>query len=151
MFISKSGKSTETIVARIRPGYQLFEAINKLIEKHEVKAGYIPMIHGCFDECKLLTVDKNKETPGDPLDIEIKLKEPVVFTGSGTIAFKDNGEPFVHIHLSVAKKDGTTITGHLMDAKILLVTEIVIEKLEGIEMGRKIDPQVHDIELLDVK
>lgn len=147
MYISSTGTQEKTIVARIKPGNDLIESIQEIMKEYDIKSGYIPVIHGCFDELTLLTVHHNPDNPGDPLDETITFKENLVFVGSGTIA-NSNGEKFVHIHLTAAKKDGSAISGHLLSANILLVTEIVIVKLENIKMCRKIDHEVYDTELL---
>ena len=139
------------MVARIQPGQSLLSAIEELLKKHEIKSGYIPVIHGCFSDCTILTVEENPDCPGDPKDVEISFDEPLVYSGNGTIAEEEDGKPFIHLHPTISKKDGIAYVGHLIEATVLLTTEIVIVEVLGMKINRKPAPEVHDIILLNVE
>ena len=44
----------------------------------------------------------------------------------GDIASKENGEPQVHAHVVVGKRDGTAHGGHLMEARVWPTLEVIV-------------------------
>jgi len=58
----------------------------------------------------------------------------------GNVSLKDS-KPFPHIHISLAKKDGSLVGGHLSAGTIVFACEIIIHKLEGVAPVRGFDEQ----------
>jgi predicted DNA-binding protein with PD1-like motif len=50
-----------------------------------------------------------------------------------------NGEPVAHCHATVARRDGTVTGGHLMAATVANTAEIVLGKLDGIVLDRRVE------------
>lgn len=50
-----------------------------------------------------------------------------------------NGEPIAHCHATVARSDGTVTGGHLMAATVANTAEIVLGKLDGIVLERRVE------------
>ena len=70
----------------------------------------------------------------------IKLKEQVeLLSLIGDIALKD-GEPQVHAHLVIGRKDGTAHGGHLLSAMVRPTCEIVITESPR-QLQKEIDPE----------
>jgi len=57
----------------------------------------------------------------------------------GDIAL-DQGEPKVHAHVVVGKRNGGTMGGHLLDAHVRPTLELVLEE-SGQQLQRKFDPE----------
>ena len=53
MYISTVGKQGRTIIARLKPGYDLLQSLNQLLMDHHIQAGYIPMLLGGFKNLKI--------------------------------------------------------------------------------------------------
>jgi hypothetical protein len=70
----------------------------------------------------------------------IKLQEQVeLLSLIGDIALKD-GQPQIHAHLAIGRKDGTAHGGHLLSATVRPTCEIVItESLKHLQ--KEIDPE----------
>ena len=79
---------------------------------------------------------------------KINHQGPFEVHGTGTISMQD-GKPFPHIHITLAKFGNEALTGHLVRAKIALFIEIVIEELEDVKMIRKEDADVFNLPLLN--
>lgn len=70
----------------------------------------------------------------------VKLDEQVeLLSLIGDIALKD-GEPRVHAHLVVGRKDGTAHGGHLLNATVRPTCELVITESPK-HLEKKIDPE----------
>jgi len=57
----------------------------------------------------------------------------------GNLARLD-GEPIVHGHLTVARRDGTLTGGHLIAATVANTAEVVLGLCKGIVLERKAEP-----------
>ena len=57
----------------------------------------------------------------------------------GNVAI-DDGEPALHVHIVVAKKDGTAYGGHLLDAQVWPTLEVVFHEQPGY-LQRRTDPE----------
>jgi len=141
-------KSIETnvgrvIVGRIMPDEDLFDAIIEIIKKHNVKSGLINVIGafkkftiGYFD---LETKEYNFKTFDEPVEL---------ISCMGNISYKD-GEPLIHIHVSIGRGDYSIIGGHLSQPSIISVTgEVYIYEIDQ-KLIRTNDPQF-DLSLLDL-
>ena len=56
----------------------------------------------------------------------------------GTVA--TDGEPRVHIHVTVADKSHSAFGGHLLGGKVWMSNEIAVIRVEGLESSRQMDP-----------
>jgi len=79
-------------------------------------------------------------------DLEKKdyLKNPVneqveVVSLIGDIAL-DKGEPKVHAHVVVGKRNGAAMGGHLLEARVRPTLELILQESDG-QLKRKFDPQ----------
>ena len=51
-----------------------------------------------------------------------------------------DGEPRLHIHVTVANKSHSAFGGHLLRGKVWMSNEIVAVRLDGLESSRQMDP-----------
>ena len=141
-------KSVETkigrvIVGKILPDEDLIDAVTEIVKKHEIKSGLINIIGalkqftiGYFN---LHTKQYNFKTFNE--DVEL-------ISCMGNVAYKD-GEPMIHLHVTVGKDDFSILAGHLSQPSIISVTgEVYIYEIAQ-KLNRVNDPQF-DLSLIDL-
>lgn len=73
-------------------------------------------------------------------DISVALEEQVeLLSLIGDIALKD-GEPQVHAHVVIGRRDGTAHGGHLLEAKVRPTCEVVLTESPA-HLQKQIDPE----------
>lgn len=106
--------STTEYAFRLKPGQDLKQEIQKLVNEKQIKAGWISTCVGSLSQYNIRFANRPEGTK-DSGHFEI-----VSLTGVLSV----NGS---HIHISVSDSTGKTIGGHLMDdCKIYTTAEIVI-------------------------
>ena len=65
----------------------------------------------------------------------------------GNVSWKEDGEPLVHIHATLGRRDGSTQAGHVLDLEVGATMEIDLEVLPG-RLVRKLDEGI-GLPLLD--
>lgn len=79
---------------------------------------------------------------------DIPVNEQVeVLNLTGNIA-RHEGEPLVHAHMTVGKRDGSTLGGHVHEAHVRPTLEIIITETPG-ELRRQMD-EATQLTLLDL-
>jgi len=77
---------------------------------------------GAFSEVTLGYFDwQKKEYRKIPVREQVEVLSLV-----GDVALKENGEPEVHAHVVVGRSDGTTMGGHLMEARVRPTLEVML-------------------------
>ena len=124
---SAESLSLRTIAARLTPGEDLRDAIERMAHEHHVEAGCILSAVGSLTSAALRLAGA---------------RAPTKFTGpfeivslSGTLS--PSG---VHLHLSIAGIDGKAVGGHLLHGCVVHTTvEIVIADMAGVRFARMPD------------
>jgi predicted DNA-binding protein with PD1-like motif len=71
---------------------------------------------------------------------EHAVSEPVeLLSMQGNIAVHD-GKPIVHCHVSVARRDGAVMGGHLLAATVANTAEVALRLLVAITLERRTEP-----------
>jgi predicted DNA-binding protein with PD1-like motif len=146
MYISAEGKQGKTIIARLKPGYDIFQSLDQLLVEHGIQAGYIPVLQGGFKNLKLVSMTFG-ESEGYPQDVELEYRQPLEYFGMGTVA-QVQGKPSIHIHLTAAQAGNKSITGHLVSGEIVLLTEVVIVEFIGAKITREEDEEIFGLPLM---
>ncbi|MHA1272356.1 MAG: PPC domain-containing DNA-binding protein [Promethearchaeota archaeon] len=140
---SIESKIGRIIVARLMPGEDVLESIKELVKEYDIKAGLINIIGalskitvGYFDlelkEYKFKTFEENVELVGC----------------IGNISYKD-GEPIIHLHITLGRPDYSLFGGHLSQPSIISVTgEVYIYEIDK-KLNRSIDENTK-LALLDL-
>jgi predicted DNA-binding protein with PD1-like motif len=72
---------------------------------------------------------------------KIPVREQVeVLSLVGDVSLKENGEPEVHAHLVGGRADGTTLGGHLMEARVRPTLEVILVESPR-HLQRHYDPE----------
>ena len=115
------------ITKRLKPGQDLREEIEKLVEENDIKAGVVLSVVGGLSNANFRMGDgKTVKSWSEPLEI---------VSGTGTLSL-DN----CHIHISASRLDGSVVGGHLTPGCIIKeTTEVVLLIFEDIKYVRKPD------------
>ncbi|MCK4381193.1 MAG: DNA-binding protein [Candidatus Lokiarchaeota archaeon] len=128
-------KVTRVIVGKIEPGEDLIDSIIELVKNFDIKSGFIK----CIGALKTFTIGfyiiDSKEYKMETFNEYVELISCI-----GNIAYKD-GEPIIHLHVSLGKSDYSVIGGHLSKPSIVSVTgEVSIIEIDQ-ELIRIDDPE----------
>ena len=115
-------------------GDEVVSTLEAFAREHELTAARFTAI-GAFSELTLGYFDWERKTYE-----EIPLAEQVeVLTLAGDIALK-GGEPSVHAHVVVGKRDGSAHGGHLLGARVRPTLELVLVESPG-HLRKEHDPE----------
>jgi len=129
------GKAGRVIAVRLFEGEDLYESIEQLARKENIKSAAV-LITGGFRKANVV-VGPKQETPkivGNFRDFV----GPGEVLGTGTI-YCDNEGPKLHIHTAIGKGSETIVGCPRGGAKIFLVLEVTIIEIEGIQASRSYD------------
>ncbi|HYY75335.1 MAG TPA: PPC domain-containing DNA-binding protein [Gaiellaceae bacterium] len=115
-------------------GDEVVSTLEAFAREHELTAARFTAI-GAFSELTLGYFDWERKTYE-----EIPLADQVeVLTLAGDIALK-GGEPSVHAHVVVGKRDGSAHGGHLLGARVRPTLELVLVESPG-HLRKEHDPE----------
>ena len=121
-----------TLALRLTPGADLLEELQRLTDAHALRAGLILTCVGSLSGARL-------RMPGlaGEADVFKAWDEPMeIVSLTGTLC--PDG---LHLHISLARRDGQCIGGHLVRGCTVNTTaELVIGELEDVEFIRPLDP-----------
>ncbi len=133
-------KDLETIISRVivgklEPGDDLLDSLLKMVKTYKIKSGFI----NCIGALKQFTLGY--------FDLEINEYKMETFNENvelvsciGSVSYKD-GDPIIHMHISIGRRDYSLLGGHLGKPSIISITgEVSIFEID-IELIREIDPQ----------
>lgn len=143
-FESACGKTNRIVTARILPGVDLLDGIEKICKKHQIKYGYIAAAVGSFKKVAFKYVSRlyNKLGEGHATFIEIEGPHDML-SGQGIIAASLDGKNIdIHFHAVLTDRLDRACGGHIKPGTIILSTvDIVIIEMLGIKAIREIDPK----------
>jgi hypothetical protein len=118
------------IIAKLADGEDLFEGIGKIIEKYNVTSGIILSGIGMLRDFEIGYFN------GKDYQKEVYEKPHELIALHGSIAMAGK-KPTIHLHCGVARGDHLLMGGHLFGAKVAVLNELVILKLEDMKLVRK--------------
>ena len=115
----------EDIVARLEVGEEVIASLRDIAEREGVTFASVSGI-GAADDIAVSVYDVGAKRYFDN-----EYREPMEITSIlGTVSEMD-GEPYIHIHLTAGRADGTVIGGHLKRAVISATCELVLHTVYG--------------------
>lgn len=129
------GTTGRIIAARLFEGEDLYESIEQIASKENIKSAAV-LITGGFRKANVV-IGPKQETPkiiGNFKDFA----GPGEVLGVGTIYCDDN-RPKLHIHTAIGKTGETIVGCPRGGAKTFLVLEITIIEITGLRASRKHD------------
>jgi predicted DNA-binding protein with PD1-like motif len=129
------GKTGRIIGARLFEGEDLYECVEEIAKKENIKSAAV-LITGGFRKASVV-VGPKQEKP----KIVGNFKEftgPGEVLGAGTIYCDDTG-PKLHIHTAIGRDDQTIVGCPRGGAKTFLIMEVTIIEIKDLNSERKLD------------
>jgi uncharacterized protein len=114
---------------RLDDGQDLFETLSSFASEHDVRAAAVGFGIGMFRRATVGYWDGEKYDP-----LEINTPHEVVGL-HGTIA-RAEGRPSIHLHAALAGPNHALVGGHLLQATVGVVQELLVETFPGRAFGR---------------
>lgn len=115
----------EDIVVRLEVGEEVVASLAEIAEREGVTFASVSGI-GAADDIAVSVYDVKAKKYFDN-----EFREPMEITSLlGTVSEKD-GAPYIHIHATAGRADGTVIGGHLKRAVISATCELVLHTVYG--------------------
>ena len=117
---SDDGKAAFVSLER---GEDLLDGLNRAVRELGIEAATLQVIGG-LEEAKVGYFDRDAKQY-----LEIPTGH-VEMQGLGNVSLRD-GEPFIHLHLALSGRNGSTIGGHALEGCKAFVVEAYFRKLDG--------------------
>ncbi|HEY1247687.1 MAG TPA: DUF296 domain-containing protein [Nitrososphaera sp.] len=131
-------------------GKDFFSELNEFCLTNDVKQGYIPFFIAGLSEVALVGTCEQVEDKNAPIWSKVYL-ENVEAVGAGTLAFdQETGQISPHIHISVGRKTDSAFArmSHLLSAKVLFLTEMIVVEVVHPHFRRIKNPSLYNVGLL---
>jgi len=130
----KSKKLDSGTVLVFDTGDEVVSSLTKFAKENHIAAGHFTAI-GAFSDAGLGYFDwQKKDYLKNQVDEQVEVVSLI-----GDIAL-DKGDPKIHAHVAVGKKDGTAMGGHLLEAHVRPTLELVLHD-SGQHLKRKFDSE----------
>jgi predicted DNA-binding protein with PD1-like motif len=148
-------KSTVLVLGRtfsttFEHGKDFFSELFEFCAVNRVRQGYIPFFIAGLSEAELVGTCEQVADKHAPIWSKVYL-ENVEALGAGTLAVEDeSGEISPHIHISVGYKTDAALarTSHLLSAKVLFLTEMIVVEVLSPYFRRIKNRALYNVELL---
>ena len=130
----KNTRLDSGMVLIFETGDEVISVLAAFAREHHIAAAHFTAI-GAFSDAALGYFDWQKK---DYLKNQVNEQVEVVSL-IGDIAL-DKGEPKVHAHVVIGKKNGAAMGGHLLEAHVRPTLELVLQD-SGEQLKRKFDPE----------
>ena len=131
----KVGKAGRIIAARLFEGEDIYESIESIARKENIKAAAV-LITGGFREADVV-VGPKQEKPRIVGNFKL-FAGPGEVLGVGTI-YRDDKQPKLHIHTAIGKENQVMVGCPRGGASTFLILEVTIIEIDEIEARRQLD------------
>jgi len=116
-------------------GEEAMSCLQKFVRVDKIASAQLTGI-GAFADVTLGYFDWNKKDYiGNPVHEQVEVASMI-----GDVALSPSGEPTLHIHVVVGKRDGTALAGHLQEAHVRPTLEVVLNEAPA-HLQKVHDPQ----------
>lgn len=135
MNFKKIDESSKTFIVVFETGDELAAGLLQFAKEQKLSAASFKAI-GALSSVRLewLSWESKPYEPSVTLDEQVELLSLI-----GDVALKD-GQPVVHAHAVVGRKDGTAHGGHLLEAHVRPTCEVVLTESPA-HLQKFIDPE----------
>jgi|SRR6516165_5035187 predicted DNA-binding protein with PD1-like motif len=135
MNFKKIDESSKTFIVVFQTGDELAAGLLQFAKEQKLSAASFKAI-GALSSVRLewLSWESKPYEPSVTLDEQVELLSLI-----GDVALKD-GQPVVHAHAVVGRKDGTAHGGHLLEAHVRPTCEVVLTESPA-HLQKFIDPE----------
>ncbi|MFA5293540.1 MAG: DUF296 domain-containing protein [Phycisphaerae bacterium] len=131
------GKTGRVIAARLFEGENLYESIESIAEKENIKSAAV-LITGGIRKADVVVGPKT-ETPKIEANF-VSFDGPGETFGVGTLYCDDTEKPKLHLHAGMGRDDNHIIGCPRGGASVFLILEVTIIEITGIVAQRELDP-----------
>ena len=124
-----------TYVVVLETGDEVMDCMHRFVTEERIFTAQMTAI-GAFSDLVLLYFDWQKK---DYLRIPVR-EQVEVASLLGDVAQTPSGEPALHIHLVVGKRDGTAMAGHLGEAHVRPTLEVIVTESPA-HLRKQKDPE----------
>lgn len=139
-----------TFLVTFEHGKDFFTELRAFCTAHGIQQGYIPCFIAGMSEVELVGTCEKIEDKHAPIWSKVHL-ENVEAVGAGTVAFDPESEHISpHIHVSIGQKTDSALArmSHLLNARVLFLTEMVIVEVLSPRLTRIKNPSLYNVGLL---
>lgn len=129
------GNLGRVAVMRLEDSEDALSSISEMVKKEGIKAAVFYLLGG-MKGARVVVGPEKEEMPPVPIWREIGESHEII--GIGTVFYQD-GEPKVHLHAALGKRDDVKVGCVREKAETFLVLEAIIFELSGIEAVREFD------------
>ena len=123
-----------SFVLILKSGEEAMAAVTEMAKMERLFAAQITGI-GAFEEAVIRYFDWSDKSYHDiPVAEQVEVASLI-----GDIASGENGEPAIHIHLVLGRRDGSAMAGHLKSGKVRPTLELIITEAPA-HLKRTHDP-----------
>ena len=142
--MSAAGKTERLVFARLSRGCDFVESLEEICKKHNIRGGCLVSCIGGFEEMVLHIPPQRGQSGGfGPPDRVLGSMQ--LESCQGIIGMSENGEPHVHLHVTIFCNDENRMYGgHLRkgENKVGTTLELVIAPVEGMDVSFKMFPEI---------
>jgi uncharacterized protein len=116
-----NGKRTFAVV--LETSDEALSCLQKFIRANKISAAQLTGI-GAFADVTLGYFDwTKKDYLSNPVREQVEIASMI-----GDVALSPSGEPALHIHVVVGKRDGTALAGHLQEGHVRPTLEVILNE-----------------------
>lgn len=130
------GQVGRVAVMRLEDGDDAIASISNMAKAEGIRSAVFYILGGIKDARVVVGLEK-EEMPPVPVWREIGESHEII--GIGTVFYQD-GEPKVHLHAALGKRDIVKVGCVRERSETFLVLEAVVLELSGIDAVREFDP-----------
>lgn len=137
------GRIGRVLVARGFEGEDVYGPIEEIARRENVRSGLVVVLGG-LRSARVVVGPKSPTGKIEPQFAEFDDAREVV--GVGTI-FWDADGPVLHLHAGIGRGEETIVGCPRGGASVFCTLEVVLVEIEGVDAGRRLDPE-HGLKLL---
>ncbi|MCW4026225.1 MAG: DUF296 domain-containing protein [Candidatus Bathyarchaeota archaeon] len=134
-----SEEEKDHVIVKLDDGEDVFESLNAVVKKHSIDSAVILSGIGMLAELEIGFYNGEeyiKERYSDPMEL---------LSMHGSITGESENK--IHIHVGLANSEHNVVGGHLFSAKVRMLNEIVLLRLDEIKLTRALNPKTNLMEL----
>jgi uncharacterized protein len=133
VYPSEDGRAA---MVRLERGSDMLRSLNEAAAELGIKAGTVQAIGAVGELAVAYFVQERKQYH------DIRFPEHLeIGSALGNVSLKD-GAPFVHMHVTATRIDGTTVGGHLTEGTKVFLIEAYFRALDGPPPVREQDDEI---------
>lgn len=128
------GTDGQTVVVKLSQGEDLLPSLIRILEEEGVASGVVLAGIGALRDFELGWFDPQTRAyvrNGYGPSYELLSLQGTVTLGA---------EPPVHVHAALGDGENRVVGGHLFGARVAVLAEIAIHRLEGLRLDRRVNP-----------